>query len=182
LIIEKDEVPDRIKIDRIPTLKAAFKEGGTITAATSSSISDGAAALMLMPEREANKRDLPIYAYIKGHATHSQEPKWFTTAPVGAVKKLSNKIHWKIEEVDLFEINEAFAVVTLAAMKELNIPHEKVNIHGGACALGHPIGASGARILVTLLHAMEKKNVKRGMAAICIGGGEATAIAVERPS
>jgi acetyl-CoA C-acetyltransferase len=151
-----------------------------VTAANASSISDGAAALVLMRRSEAQERDLKILGAIRGHSTHAQEPAWFTTAPVGALKKLSEKTGWALGEVDLFEINEAFAVVTMAAMKELNLPHAIVNVHGGACALGHPIGASGARVLVTLLAALEKYNLKRGMATLCIGGGEAVAVAVER--
>ncbi|MBI4031456.1 MAG: acetyl-CoA C-acetyltransferase, partial [Proteobacteria bacterium] len=168
------------KLDKIPTLKPAFAADGTVTAANASSISDGAAALVLMRWSEAQKRDLKILGTIRGHSTHAQEPEWFTTAPVGALKKLSEKTGWTPSEVDLFEINEAFAVVTMTAMKELSLPHTIVNVHGGACALGHPIGASGARVLVTLLAALEKYNLKRGMATLCIGGGEAVAVAVER--
>lgn len=179
VVIEHDELPDINKLEKIPHLKPAFSKDGTITAANSSSISDGAAAVVVMQQSEAEKRSLKPLAKIIGHSTHSQEPHWFTTAPIGAIKKLLTKINWKIDDVDLFEINEAFAVVALAAMKELNIPHEKINIHGGACALGHPIGASGARILVTLIAALKKHNLKRGIATLCIGGGEATAIAVE---
>jgi acetyl-CoA C-acetyltransferase len=179
LIIEHDELPDMNKIDKIPTLKPAFAKDGVITAANSSSISDGAAAVVVMQQAEAEKRQIKPLAKIIGHSTHSQEPQWFTTAPVGAIKKLLSKINWRVEDVDLFEINEAFAVVALAAMKELNIPHEKINIHGGACALGHPIGASGARVVVTLIAALKKYNLKRGVASLCIGGGEATALAVE---
>ena len=175
-----DEQPGKARLDKIPTLKPAFASDGTVTAANASSISDGAAALVLMCRSEAQKRKLNIMATIVGHSTHAQEPAWFTTAPVGALKKLSDKTGWALKDVDLFEINEAFAVVTMAAMKELILPHEKVNVHGGACALGHPIGASGARILVTLLAALEKYNLKRGMATLCIGGGEAVALAVER--
>ncbi|MFQ5937614.1 MAG: acetyl-CoA C-acetyltransferase, partial [Acidiferrobacterales bacterium] len=158
----------------------AFRKDGTVTAANSSSISDGAAALVLMRLSEAEKRGLKPLARILGHATHAQEPAWFTTAPVGAIKKLLEKVGWSAEEVDLYEINEAFAVVTMAAMHDLKLAHDKVNVHGGACALGHPIGASGARILVTLLAALEKYDLNRGVAALCIGGGEATAMAVER--
>ncbi len=177
-----DEQPGNARPDKIPHLKPAFAKDGTVTAANASSISDGAAALTLMRRSEAEKRGLPIHATIIGHATHAQAPDWFTTAPVGAIKALFQKINWQVADIDLFEINEAFAVVTLAAMKELDLPHDKVNIHGGACALGHPIGASGARIMTTLLAAMEKLDVARGMAGICLGGGEATAIALERAS
>lgn len=178
--IKIDEQPGKAKLDKIPTLKPAFAADGTVTAANASSISDGAAALILMRRSEAQKRDLKILGTIRGHSTHAQEPAWFTTAPVGALKKLSEKTGWTPGDVDLFEINEAFAVVTMAAMKELSLPHAIVNVHGGACALGHPIGASGARVLVTLLAALEKYNLKRGMATLCIGGGEAVAMAVER--
>jgi acetyl-CoA C-acetyltransferase len=178
--IKIDEQPGKAKLDKIPTLKPAFAADGTVTAANASSISDGAAALVLMRRSEAQERDLKILGAIRGHSTHAQEPAWFTTAPVGALKKLSEKTGWALGEVDLFEINEAFAVVTMVAMKELNLPHAIVNVHGGACALGHPIGASGARVLVTLLAALEKYNLKRGMATLCIGGGEAVAVAVER--
>jgi acetyl-CoA C-acetyltransferase len=175
-----DEQPGRSNIDKIPSLRPAFrKENGTITAASSSSISDGAAALVLMSAEDADKRGAKPLARIVAHATHSQEPEWFTTAPVGAMRKVLDKAGWSVADVDLFEINEAFAVVAMAAMKELDIPHEKVNVHGGACALGHPIGASGARIIVTLLGAMRERGVKRGIASLCIGGGEATAIALE---
>jgi len=175
-----DEQPGKARPEKIPTLKPAFAKDGTVTAANASSISDGAAALTLMKRSEAEKRSLRIMATIKGHTTHAQEPEWFTTAPVGALKKLAEKTGWDLANVDLFEINEAFAVVTLAAMKELDLPADKVNIHGGACALGHPIGASGARVLVTLLHALEKYDLHKGMATLCIGGGEAVAVAVER--
>ena len=179
--VDQDEEPARCDLDKVPSLRPAFrKDGGTITAATSSSISDGAAALVLMSSAEAARRELAPLARIVGHASHSQEPEWFTTAPVGAIGKLLQRTGWSIDEVDLFEINEAFAVVTLAAMHEHHIPHDKVNVNGGACALGHPIGASGARILVTLLHAMAAKGARRGIASLCIGGGEATAVAVER--
>jgi len=179
ITIEKDELPDLAKLDKIPNLKPAFNKDGTVTAANSSSISDGAAAVVVMRLSEAQKRGLKPLAKIVGHSTFAQEPQWFTTAPVGAIKNLLTKMNWNIDQVDLFEINEAFAVVTLAAMHDLNIPHEKVNIHGGACALGHPIGASGARILVTLISALQQKGLKRGIASLCIGGGEATAMAVE---
>ncbi len=177
--IELDEQPFKANLEKIPTLKPAFRKEGTVTAANSSSISDGAAALVMMRRSTAEKKGLPILAVILGHATHAQEPGWFTTAPVGAIQKLYDKIGWTTKQVDLFEINEAFAVVTMAAMKEHVIPHEKINIHGGACALGHPIGASGARILVTLIGALRKNNLKRGVASLCIGGGEATAMAIE---
>jgi acetyl-CoA C-acetyltransferase len=177
--ISADELPDQNKLEKIPLLKPAFAKDGTVTAANSSSITDGAAALVLMRLSEAEKHGLKPLAKIIGHSTHAQEPNWFTTAPIYAIQKLLKKIDWKISDVDLFEINEAFAVVAIIAMKELNISHEKVNVHGGACALGHPIGASGARILVTLINALITKNLKRGVAAVCIGGGEATAIAIE---
>jgi acetyl-CoA C-acetyltransferase len=179
-LVEHDEQPLSAKPEKIPQLKPAFSKDGTVTAANSSSISDGAAALVLMRLAQAEQRGLRPLAVIRGHASHAQEPAWFTTAPVGAMKKVLEKVNWSAKEVDLFEINEAFAVVTLAAMKELDLPHDKVNVHGGACALGHPIGASGARILVTLLYALEKYGLKRGVASLCIGGGEATALAIER--
>ena len=175
-----DEQPGKAKPDKIPTLKPAFRDGGTVTAANSSSISDGAAALVLMRRSEAERRGLKPLATILGHATHSQAPNLFATAPIGALQKLSDRTGVPLSGVDLFEINEAFAVVAMAAMRDLDLPHDKVNVHGGACALGHPIGASGARILVTLLSALERYDLKRGMAALCIGGGEATAVAVER--
>lgn len=177
--ISIDESPQNAKPEKIPQLKPAFAKDGTVTAANSSSISDGAAALVLMRLSEAQKRGLKPLAKIIAHTTHSQEPKWFTTAPVGAIKKLYEKTGWSNKDVDLFEINEAFAVVTLAAMKELDLPHSKVNIHGGACAMGHPIGASGARIVITLISALQKYGLKRGVASLCIGGGEATAMALE---
>ena len=179
-VASRDEQPGRAKPDKIPTLKPAFRDGGTVTAANSSSISDGAAALVLMRRSEAEHRGLKPLATILGHATHSQAPNLFATAPIGALQKLSDRTGLPLSEVDLFEINEAFAVVAMAAMRDLHLPHEKVNVHGGACALGHPIGASGARILVTLLAALERYDLKRGMAALCIGGGEATAVAIER--
>jgi acetyl-CoA C-acetyltransferase len=178
--VDSDEQPFKADPDKIPNLRPAFRPDGTVTAANSSSISDGGAALILTRRSVADKRGLPVLAEIKGHATHAQEPAWFTTAPIGAMRKLLERIGWQAGDVDLYEINEAFAVVTMAAMKELDLPHDKVNVHGGACALGHPIGASGARILVTLLAAMDKHDVKRGVASLCIGGGEATAMAVER--
>ena len=177
--MEMDEAPFKANFDKIPTLKPAFKKDGTITAANSSSISDGGAALVMMRRSTAEKLGLAPLAIVVGHSTHAQEPGWFTTAPVGAIKKLYDKTGWNSGMVDLFEINEAFAVVTMAAMKEHGLPHEKVNIHGGACALGHPIGASGARILVTLIGALRKTRGKRGVASLCIGGGEATAMAIE---
>lgn len=178
-VISIDEQPGKARLDKIPQLKPAFAADGTVTAANASSISDGAAALVLMRKSEAEKRGLAIKGVIAGHTTHAHEPAWFSTAPVGAMRTLAQKTGWDLDQVDLFEINEAFAVVTMAAMKDLNLPHEKVNVHGGACALGHPIGASGARILVTLLAALEQHNGKRGMASLCIGGGEAVALAVE---
>ncbi len=179
-VVERDEQPLVASPEKIPTLRPAFREGGTVTAANSSSISDGAAALVLARRSVAEARGLPILAEIRGHATHAQEPAWFTTAPVGAIRKLLDRLGWTTGEVDLYEINEAFAVVTMAAMRDLDLPAEKVNVHGGACALGHPIGASGARIIVTLLAALEKYGRSRGVASLCIGGGEATAIAIER--
>lgn len=179
-MVTQDELPLKADLGKIPNLKPAFKRDGTVTPANSSAISDGAAALVLMRMGEAEKRGLKPIAVIKGHATHSQEPAWFTTAPVGAIQKLYAKVGWSDREVDLYEINEAFAVVTMAAMQTLKLSHDKVNVHGGACALGHPIGASGARIMVTLLNALERHGLKRGIAALCIGGGEATAVAVER--
>jgi acetyl-CoA C-acetyltransferase len=177
--VTADELPVRADPAKIPKLKPAFREGGTVTAANSSGISDGAAALVLMTEDEADRRGIAPLARIAGHASHAQAPQWFTTAPIGAIQKLQEKLHWTPDDVDLYEINEAFAVVTLAAMRELAIPHEKVNVNGGACALGHPIGASGARIVVTLINALKQRNLKRGIATLCIGGGEATAMAVE---
>jgi len=177
--VEADEQPFKANFEKIPTLKPAFRKDGTVTAANSSSISDGAAAMVLMRRSTAERLGLKPLAVIVAHSTHAQEPAWFTTAPVGAMKKLYDQTGWKPREVDLYEINEAFAVVTLAAMKEHGLPHEKVNVHGGACALGHPIGASGARIMVTLLGALRKYGGKRGIASLCIGGGEATAVALE---
>ena len=176
---DTDEQPGKARIDKIPTLRPAFAKDGTVTAANSSSISDGAAALVLMKQSEAEKRGLTPVAKIVGHSTHAQAPEWFSTAPIGAINKLYDKVGWTDADVDLYEINEAFAVVTMAAMRELNLDHDKVNIHGGACAMGHPIGASGARILVTLIAALKTHGKKRGIAALCIGGGEATAMAVE---
>ena len=179
VIIDKDEGPLKARLDKIPALKPAFKKDGTITAASSSSINDGASALVLMRESKAKELGLTVIAKIIGHATHAQEPGWFTTAPVGAINKLYKKIGWTTSEVDLIEINEAFAVVPMAAMKELGISHDKINVHGGACAMGHPIGSSGARIIITLIGALKKHGKKRGIASLCIGGGEGTAIAIE---
>ena len=179
VVVDHDEQPAKAAPDKIPQLKPAFRKDGTVTAANSSSISDGAAALVLMRRSEAEKRGLKPLAVIVAHTTHAQEPAWFSTAPVGAIEKLYRKTGWTTKDVDLFEINEAFAVVTMAAMKEHGLAHEKVNVHGGACALGHPIGASGARIIVTLLGALRKHGGRRGVASLCIGGGEATAIAIE---
>jgi acetyl-CoA C-acetyltransferase len=177
--IETDEQPFKANFEKIPTLKPAFRKDGTVTAANSSSISDGAAALVLMRRSSARQRGLAPLATIVGHATHAQEPGWFTTAPVGAMRKLLERTGWSAGEVDLYEINEAFAVVPMAAMQELGLPHDKVNVHGGACALGHPIGASGARIVVSLIGALRKYGKRRGVASLCIGGGEATALAIE---
>lgn len=179
ITVTQDENAMKANPEKIPKLRPAFKKEGKVTAANSSSISDGAAAVVLMKASEAKKRHLKPLAKIVGHATHSQEPAWFTTAPIGAIQNLLQKINWNKDDVDLYEINEAFAIVTMAAMKDLDLPHDKVNIHGGACALGHPIGASGARIIVTLLYALRQKNLKRGIASLCIGGGEATAVAIE---
>ena len=179
-VARTDEQPLKANLDRIPRLRPAFRKDGTVTAANASSISDGAAALVLMKRSEAERRGIAPLAQIAGCATHSQEPPLFTTAPIGAIRKLFDKTGWDAKTTKLFEINEAFAVVAMAAMQDLGLPHEKVNVHGGACALGHPIGASGARILVTLLAALEKYGAKRGIAALCIGGGEATAMALER--
>lgn len=178
-LVSHDEQPPKARLDKIAQLRPAFREGGTVTAANSSSISDGAAALVLMRRSQAEQRGLKPLAVIHGHAAFADEPALFPTAPIGAIDALLKRTGWSLAEVDLFEINEAFAVVTLAAMKQLDLLHDKVNIHGGACALGHPIGASGARILVTLLAALRQKGLRRGIAAICIGGGEATAMAVE---
>ncbi|HRQ57466.1 MAG TPA: acetyl-CoA C-acetyltransferase [Azoarcus taiwanensis] len=178
-VIEQDEQPMKAKLDKIGSLKPAFRKDGTVTPANSSSISDGAAALVLMRRSTAESLGLAPIATIVGHASHAREPRWFTTAPVGAMEALLAKVGWTTNDVDLWEINEAFAVVTMAAMHEMKLPHDKVNVHGGACALGHPIGASGARILVTLLGALKQYGGKRGVASLCIGGGEATAVAVE---
>lgn len=174
-----DEIPRTAKPDKIPTLKPAFRDGGTVTAANSSSIADGAAAVVLMRRSRAEDLGLDILATIRGHVTHAQAPAWFTTAPVGALSKLFELTGWTSGEVDLYEINEAFAVVTMAAMREHHLPNEKVNVHGGACALGHPIGASGARLLVTLVHALQRREQRKGIVTLCIGGGEAVAMAVE---
>ena len=179
VIVDQDEQPLTANFEKIPKLKPAFDKDGTVTAANSSSISDGAAALVMMRESIAKKRDLKPIARVLAHSSFAHEPAWFTTAPVGAIRKLLKTVDWNINDVDLFEINEAFAVVTMAAMKDLNLPAEKVNVHGGACALGHPVGASGTRILVTLISALQKYNKTRGIASLCIGGGEATAMAVE---
>ncbi|HYD31292.1 MAG TPA: acetyl-CoA C-acyltransferase [Azospirillaceae bacterium] len=181
-VVSIDEQPGKATPEKIGSLKPAFRDGGTVTAANSSSISDGAAALVLMRMSEAEKRGCKPLAIVRGHSTHAQAPAWFTTAPVGAINKLLERVGWQARDVDLYEINEAFAVVTMVAMHDLDLPHDKVNIHGGACALGHPIGASGARVLVTLLAALEKYDLKKGVASLCIGGGEATAVAVERVS
>jgi acetyl-CoA C-acetyltransferase len=179
VVVDTDEQPLKANTDKIPTLRGVFRSDGTVTAANSSSISDGAAALTLMSQTEANNRHIKPLAIIQGHSSFSHEPAWFTTAPVGAIKKLLNQLNWQAKEVDLFEINEAFAVVTMSAMHDLELDHNKVNVNGGACALGHPIGASGARIMVTLIAALQQRGLKKGIAALCIGGGEAVAIAVE---
>ncbi|MFV0679259.1 acetyl-CoA C-acyltransferase [Ottowia sp.] len=178
-VVDTDEGPGKIKLDKIPTLKPAFKKDGTVTAASSSSINDGAAAMVLMRESRAKKLGCQPLVRIAGHSTHAQEPEWFSTAPIGATEKLLKKIGWQVGDVDLWEINEAFAVVPMALMHDLKVPHDKVNVHGGACALGHPIGASGARIMVTLMYALKAHGLKKGLATLCIGGGEATAMAVE---
>ena len=179
VVIDADEHPGTVKADKIPQLKPAFVQHGTVTAANSSAIADGAAALILMSGSEAQKRGLNPLARILGHTTFSKKPAEFTSAPIDAIRALLKKVNWTVEQVDLFEINEAFAVVTLACMRELSIPAEKLNIYGGGCALGHPIGASGARIIVTLISALQQNGLKRGIASLCIGGGEATAIAIE---
>jgi len=178
-VVSTDEGPGKVKLDKITSLKPAFKKDGTITAASSSSINDGAAAMVLMRASTATQLGCKPLARIVSHATHAQEPEWFATAPVGATQKALAKAGWKVEDVDLWEVNEAFAVVPMALMKELNVPHDKVNVNGGACALGHPIGASGARIMVTLIHALKARGLKRGLATLCIGGGEGTAVALE---
>ena len=178
-VVDTDEGPGKINIDKIPTLKPAFKKDGTVTAAASSSINDGAAAMAMMRESTAKKLGVKPLARIVSHATHAQEPEWFSTAPIGATEKALEKAGWKVDDVDLWEINEAFAVVPMALMHDLKVPHDKVNVNGGACALGHPIGASGARIMVTLIHALKNRGKKKGLATLCIGGGEATALALE---
>jgi len=177
--ISDDEQPLNADVEKIPTLRPAFRKGGTVTAANSSSISDGGAALVLMRRSEAETRGLTPLAMIHAHATHAQEPAWFTTAPIGSIEKVLAKAGWQRNDVDLFEVNEAFAVVTMAAMRDLDIPHDHINIYGGACALGHPVGASGARIIVTLMNALRRNDLKKGVASLCIGGGEATAVAIE---
>ena len=180
-VFATDEQPGKSDISKIPTLKGAFRKDGTVTAASSSSISDGAAATVLISEDEANRRGLKPLARILGHATHAQQPEWFTTAPVTAIQNVLDKVGWKVADVDLFEVNEAFAVVAMAPIKDLGIPHEKLNVNGGATAMGHPIGATGARLVVTLINALKQRGLHRGVAALCIGGGEATAIALEIP-
>jgi acetyl-CoA C-acetyltransferase len=179
VVVSIDEGPGKIKLDKIPSLKSAFKKDGTITAASSSSINDGAAAMVMMRAGTAATLGCKPLARLVAHATHAQEPNWFATAPVGAVRKVLTKAGWTVEDVDLWEVNEAFAVVPMALMADLYLPHDKVNVNGGACALGHPIGASGARIMVTLIHALKARGLKRGVATLCIGGGEATAVALE---
>ena len=179
VVVEIDEQPGKARIDKIPSLKPAFRKDGTVTAANSSSISDGGSALVLMKQSEAQKRGLKPLAKILAHSTHADEPRHFVKAPVGAIEKVLAKVNWSVEEVDLYEVNEAFAVVTMIAMRDLKIPHEKVNILGGACALGHPVGSSGSRIIVTLINALQKTGGKKGVASLCIGGGEATAVALE---
>lgn len=179
-IVDTDEQPGLARPEKIPTLKPAFRKDGTVTAANASSISDGAAALVLAGRAQAQAMGAPVRALIRGHANHAQAPGWFTTAPVPAARKLLDRLGWSVGDVDLWEVNEAFAVVPMAFMRELGIPREKMNVNGGACALGHPIGASGARIVVTLLHALERRGLRRGVAAICIGGGEGMALAIER--
>ena len=178
-VVEIDEGPGKINVDKIPALKPAFKKDGTVTAASSSSINDGAAAMVLMRESTAKQLGCKPLARIVSHATHAQEPEWFATAPIGATEKALAKAGWKVDDVDLWEVNEAFAVVPMALMHDLKVPHDKVNVNGGACALGHPIGASGARVMVTLLYALKARGLKKGVATLCIGGGEATALAVE---
>jgi acetyl-CoA C-acetyltransferase len=178
-VVTLDEGPGKVKLDKVTSLKPAFKKDGTITAASSSSINDGAAALVMMRESTATKLGCKPLARIVSHATFAQEPEWFTTAPVGATQQALSKAGWKVSDVQLWEVNEAFAVVPMALMHELKVPHEIVNVNGGACALGHPIGASGARIIVTLLHALQARGLKKGLATLCIGGGEGTAMALE---
>jgi acetyl-CoA C-acetyltransferase len=178
-VISIDEGPGKIKLDKIPALKPAFKKDGTVTAASSSSINDGAAAMVLMRQSTATRLGCKPLARIVSHATHAQAPEWFSTAPIGATEKALAKAGWSVGDVDLWEINEAFAVVPMALMHDLKVSHDKVNVHGGACALGHPIGASGARIMVTLIHALQTHGKRKGLATLCIGGGEATAVALE---
>jgi acetyl-CoA C-acetyltransferase len=178
-VVRMDEGPGKVKLDKISTLKPAFQKDGTITAASSSSINDGAAAMVLMRESTAQQLGCKPLARIVGHATHAQAPEWFSTAPIGASQKALAKAGWQVSDIDLWEVNEAFAVVPMALMHELKVSHDKINVHGGACALGHPIGASGARIIVTLLHALQSRGLKRGLATLCIGGGEGTAMALE---
>ncbi len=180
--VARDEQPFTADPAKIPTLKPAFREGGTVTPANSSSISDGGAALVMMRASEAKRRKLQPLARIVAQSSHAQAPAWFTTAPIGAIKKVLEATGWRAQDVGLYEINEAFAVVTMAAMRDLDLPHDKVNVHGGACALGHPVGASGTRIIVTLINAMAKRGESKGIASLCIGGGEATAVAIERLS
>ncbi|MGE8640286.1 MAG: acetyl-CoA C-acyltransferase [Achromobacter sp.] len=180
LIVDQDENPLKVSPEKIPTLKPAFRDDGTITAASASANADGAAALVLTRESVARREGWPVLARIHGHATHSQEPAWYTTAPIPAIRKLLDKAGWQVQDVDLFEINEAFAVVAMAAAQDLGIARDRLNVNGGACALGHPIGATGARLIVTLLHALQARGLRRGVAALCIGGGEATAVAIER--
>ncbi|WVT76798.1 acetyl-CoA C-acyltransferase (plasmid) [Sinorhizobium chiapasense] len=180
-VIGSDEHPLKVSPEKIPNLKPAFRANGTITAASASANADGAAALVLTRRSIAEREGMPVLAEIRAHATHSQEPSWYTTAPVPAIRKLLEKTGWRVDDVDLFEINEAFAVVAMAAAKDLGIARDRLNVNGGACALGHPIGATGARLIVTLLHALERRGLSKGIAALCIGGGEATAIAIERP-
>ena len=177
--VDTDEQPGKADIEKIPTLRPVFAKGGSVTAANSSSISDGAAAVVLIGQADARARGLTPLAVIRAHASHAQEPGWFTTAPVGAIEKVLEKTGWTVADVNLFEVNEAFAIVAMAAMKDLQIPHDRLNVNGGACALGHPIGASGARIIVTLIAALKDRGLKRGVAGLCIGGGEATAVALE---
>ncbi|MEK1932002.1 MAG: acetyl-CoA C-acyltransferase, partial [Pararhizobium sp.] len=179
-IVDTDEHPLKVSPEKVPTLRPAFRADGTITAASASANADGAAALVLTRRSLAERDGLPILAEIKAHATHSQAPAWYTTAPIPAIRKLLDRAGWAVEDVDLFEINEAFAVVAMAAAKDLGIPRDRLNVNGGACALGHPIGATGARLIVTLLHALARQGLRRGVASLCIGGGEATAIAIER--
>ncbi|MFO7560869.1 MAG: hypothetical protein R6X10_18735 [Desulfobacterales bacterium] len=178
-LVSRDEEPGRCEIDKIPTMRPAFSKDGTVTAASSSSISDGAAALLLMTEAEASRRGLEPLARIVGHGGFAHAPEWFTTAPVAAMQQLLDRLGWQPGDVDLYEINEAFAVVAMAAIHDLGLDHDKVNVNGGACALGHPIGATGARLIVTLAHALRARGLKRGVASLCIGGGEATAVAIE---